>query len=124
MAESAGNAALKEPICAARSPLHLLPAKIAMTQLYGSCPLTHGAEIDLHRSRSVERSQGADAIAQSSEENRELGAIGDISTALELGGGQKHNSHTSDWLRANWPALVVFSRLPLKNGVSLKSVMK
>src|ERR1051326_588544 len=64
---------------AGRSPLQMLPTKLAMIQLYARGALTHAAEIDADGSGSVERRQVADPVAQSSEKNREFRMFADRS---------------------------------------------
>ena len=45
----------------------------------------HRAEIDFERTLTIKRAQSADAIAQPCKQNRELGAIYNLSPALQFG---------------------------------------
>ena len=61
---------------AAALPFHLLPGEIAVPQFHLGRTLAKPLEIDVQRTRPIQRAQSTDAIPQSPENNRKLGPLG------------------------------------------------
>ena len=66
------------------APLDFLPVDFAVGHAHGRGPATYFPKIDGERPRTVECAQGTDAVADASEENRELGPASNLLIVFQL----------------------------------------
>ena len=98
----AGEASQRMHAAGARgTALGAFPCQGGAAQANGRGALAQASEIDGQRPGAVQRAQGAEAVAQAAEEDREFGPFGQAPAAFQFGGGDESQHHAAGgrWVR-------------------------